>query len=54
MGTFMILHNFWVEQAPMFNDFQVVYYILDLVTILAFFRILFSLSSLFFSNRGDF
>lgn len=48
---FQILHNFWVEQLPFFNDFQMMYYVMDLITILIFFKLLFSLSELVFPTR---
>lgn len=45
---FQILHEFWVNQCPFFNDFYAMYYVLDLLTILIFFRLLFSLADLMF------
>lgn len=51
MGVFQILHDFWVKQLPFFADFQILYYVLDLASILVFFRLLFSLSGMLFPNR---
>lgn len=48
---FQILHDFWVNQLPFFSDFQIMYYVMDLITIMVFFRLLFSLSELIFPNR---
>lgn len=51
MGVFQMFHNFWVEQCPMFSNFQIMYYILDIITILTFLKLLFSVSSLIFGNN---
>lgn len=48
---FQILHDFWINQLPFFSDFQIMYYVMDLITILVFFRLLFSISELIFPNR---
>lgn len=48
---FQIFHDFWMEQLPFFSDFQIMYYVMDLITILVFFRLLFSLPELIFPNR---
>jgi len=37
---FQIVHNFWVEQLPFFNTYPFVYFVLDLISIIAFFRII--------------
>lgn len=51
MSVFQILHDFWVAQMPFFSDFQIMYYVMDIVSILVFFRLLFSLSELIFPAR---
>lgn len=51
MKTFQILHDFWVTQLPFFADFQIMYYVMDLLTILTFFRLLFSVCELVFPSR---
>lgn len=45
---FQIFHDFWVQQLPFFQDFYVMYYVLDLFTFIVFFRLLFSLANLIF------
>ena len=36
----MMIHNFWIEILPQFANFEIVYYILDLVTVAWCFKIL--------------
>lgn len=48
---FQILHDFWVEQLPFFSDFQLMYYVMDLFTIIMFFKLLFGISQLTYFNR---
>lgn len=51
MSAFQILHDFWVAQMPFFSDFQIMYYVMDLFSILVFFRLLFSVSDMMFPSR---
>ena len=49
---FEIMHNFWVEQLPMFQgQFEVFYVIMDCLTVIVFFRLLFSLGNIFTGGR---
>ena len=45
---FQILNYFWVAQLPFFSDFQIMYYVMDLLTVITFFRLLFSMCELVF------
>lgn len=37
---FQIMHNFWVEMFPMFQNYEFLYIILDFLTFIIFFRFL--------------
>ncbi len=44
---FQVLHDFWVEQLPMFQGtFEIFYVVMDCLTIILFFRLLFALGSI--------
>ena len=40
------IHEFWITNFPIFDDVYFVYYFLDVITIMMFFRIVFSVPSL--------
>lgn len=47
----MPIHQFWVEQLPMFQEQQFIYYFFDIITILTILRILFEFPRMLFNNK---
>lgn len=53
MNNLMWIHEFWTTQCPFFNDVQFIYYILDLASILIFFKIVITIVPYMIHVRTD-